>query len=83
MNQFKVGYAAANIDPMTGIEVCGYYQVRISEGNLDPLEVCVTALELGEKRVAMIALDLCYLETPLNDAIKEEVSKKIVLFILQ
>ncbi|MBQ2999356.1 MAG: DUF2070 family protein [Clostridia bacterium] len=75
MNQLKVGYAVANIDPMIGIEVCGYYQVRISEGNLDPLEVCVTALELGEKRVAMIALDLCYLETPLNDAIKEEVSK--------
>jgi len=75
MNQLKVGYAVANIDPMIGIEVCGYYQVRISEGNLDPLEVCVTALELGEKRVAMIALDLCYLDTPLNDAIKEEVSK--------
>ena len=75
MNQLKVGYAALNIDPMIGIEVSGYYQVRISEGNLDPLEVCVTAFELGEKRVAMIALDLCYLDTPLNDKIRATVSE--------
>ena len=74
MNQLKVGYAVANIDPMIGIEVCGYYQVRISEGNLDPLEVCVTTLALGDKKVAMVALDLCYVDTPLNDAIKAEVS---------
>ena len=75
MNQLKVGYAVANIDPMIGIEVSGYYQVRISEGNLDPLEVCVTALELGEKRVAMIALDLCYLDTSVNDKIRKTVSE--------
>ena len=60
---------------MIGIEVSGYYQVRISEGNLDPLEVCVTALELGEKKVAMISLDLCYLDTPVNDKIRVAVSE--------
>ena len=75
MNQLKVGYAVSNIDPMIGIEVSGYYQVRISEGNLDPLEVCVTALELGEKKVAMISLDLCYLDTPVNDKIRVAVSE--------
>lgn len=75
MNQFKVGYAVSNIDPMIGIEVCGYYQVRISEGNLDPLEACVTALELGDKRIAMIALDLCLLHTSVNDKIRVAVSE--------
>ncbi|MBO5938995.1 MAG: hypothetical protein J6Q82_05800 [Clostridia bacterium] len=75
MNQLKVGYAVSNIDPMIGIEVCGYYQVRISEGNLDPLEACVTALEFGEKRIAMVALDLCLLSTRVNDKIRVAVSE--------
>jgi len=75
MQQLKVGYAVSNIDPMIGIELEGYYQIRKCEGIKDSLEVTVLALECGSKRVALITLDLCLIQTAFANRLRAFVSE--------
>ena len=59
MNNLKAGFGRANINPMMGIHVRGYYQERLADGILDDLEVNVLAVEAGGKKVALVCLDNC------------------------
>lgn len=61
MNIFQTGYASVNINPSLGIAVCGYYVPRFAKGFLDDLEVSALVLSLGEKKIALIAVDSCEL----------------------
>lgn len=61
MNNFQTGYASVNINPSLGIAVCGYYVPRFAKGFLDDLEVSALVLSLGEKKIALIAVDSCEL----------------------
>ena len=74
MNKLKVGYAVANINPMLGIELEGYYQVRVCEGIKDSLEVTALALACGDRRVALVTLDLCLIQTAFADHLREAVA---------
>ena len=61
MNVFQTGYARVNINPPLGIAVCGYCVPRFAKGFLDDLEVSALVLSLGEKKIALIAVDVCEL----------------------
>ena len=53
----KAGVAKVDITPPPGVPMWGY-EVRNSTGTLDPLYARVLVLEVGEKRLALVALDL-------------------------
>ncbi len=54
----KAGAAAVDITPPLGVGMAGYYHARAAEAVHDPLHAKALALELGEARAAVVALDL-------------------------
>ena len=53
----KAGVAKVDITPPVGVPMWGY-SLRDSTGTLDPLYARVLVLEVGDKRMALVALDL-------------------------
>ena len=53
----RAGVAKVDITPPVGVPMWGY-TLRDSTGTLDPLYARVLVLEVGEKRLALVALDL-------------------------
>ncbi len=64
MNRLQVGYAGVNINPELGVAISGYYVPRFAKGFLDDLEASAMALVLGEKKILVLSVDNCLLETP-------------------
>jgi len=53
----KAGVAKVDITPPVGVPMWGY-ELRDSTGTLDPLYARVLVLEVGDKRLALVTLDL-------------------------
>jgi len=53
----RAGVAKVDITPPPGLPLWGY-ELRDATGTLDPLFARVIVLEVGDKRVALVALDL-------------------------
>ena len=53
----KAGIAKVDITPPVGVPLWGY-ELRDSTGTLDPLYARVLVLEVGEKCLALVTLDL-------------------------
>lgn len=74
-NKLNVGYARVNITPPMGINIAGYFKVRLAEGVLDELEACCVALGSGDTKALLITVDHCGLGkavlTPIREAISE------------
>ena len=69
----KVGYAQEVMTPPTGIDLAGYFNVRLNEGMYDDLFVKVIAIEIDGKRTGLVTLELCSIVKPLFEAIKAKV----------
>lgn len=59
MNNLKVGFARLDVTPALGIEIAGYYKVRIADGVLDNLEANAVAFSDGKKTAVIISVDHC------------------------
>ncbi len=59
MKNFKAGFSEVNANPPLGIGVAGYYIPRFAKGFIDDIEVKTLVLELGEKQIALISVDVC------------------------
>ena len=59
---FKAGVAQADITPAPGLPMYGYFERiknhQLASGTLDPLYARVLVMETGDKRVALVTLDL-------------------------
>ncbi len=55
--------------------MCGYYEKRFVKGIADDLFARVVAFDDGEKKAAVIALDLCYLDQEQFDVIKKAITE--------
>ena len=75
MNNLQTGYASVNINPPLGIAVCGYYVPRFAKGFLDDLEVSTLVLSTDEKKIALIAVDVCELYEANIKAFTEAIEK--------
>ena len=67
---FTAGVAKVDLDPPLGAPMSGY-QVRYAAGRHDPIEARVLAISDGNRRVAIVTLDLCFpFEPPAMDEIR-------------
>lgn len=57
MNRFYAGFARANVTPMMGIGLSGYFIPRYADGILDELEVNALAVAQGDSKVLLISVD--------------------------
>ena len=69
----KTGYAKICINPPYGAPITGYYEARFTKGIADNLYARAVVFDDGEKKAAVIALDLCFLDQPVYDAIKDTI----------
>jgi len=69
----KAGYAQEIITPPAGVDLAGYFNVRLNEGYYDDLYVKVAALEIDGKRTAIISLDLCYVKNDMFEVLKKRI----------
>ena len=71
---FKIGYAQEVITPPTGVDLAGYFNVRLNEGMYDDLFVKVVMVESKGKRFGFMTFDLCSIVKPLFDALEREIT---------
>lgn len=72
---FRVGVAAADITPVLGTPMAGYYHSRGADGVLDPLFSKALIVESGNERIALVALDLIGVTRDVTDRAREEVER--------
>ena len=69
----KVGYAQEIITPPTGVDLAGYFNLRLNEGMYDDLYVKVIAMDVDGKRTALVSFDLCSIAGVMFDALKKRI----------
>jgi hypothetical protein len=74
---FKAGAAKVDITPPPGLPMYGYMdRTQLSAGTLDPLYARVVVLEVEEKRLALVTLDLGRVFGPASlSSLREQVAK--------
>lgn len=76
MNNLKVGFGRSNINPPMGIEIGGYYKLRLADGVLDDLEINAIALNDGKKTILMVTVDHCGLKREIMELFKAQITEK-------
>lgn len=76
MNKLMAGFARANITPMLGIGVAGYFVPRRAEGVLDELEAAALALGDGGNRVLLIGVDSEGIAREVLQEFRENISRE-------
>ncbi len=75
MNKLNVGFAKVNINPPLGIDVAGYYVPRFAKGFLDDLEANTMVLSCGDKKIALISVDVCGIETKFGEDVRTKIAE--------
>ena len=73
---FKIGYAQEIFTPPTGVDLAGYFNLRLNEGMYDDLMVKCVAFELKGKKFGILSFDLCSIAEPLFNVLKEHITAK-------
>ncbi|MBQ4328850.1 MAG: hypothetical protein IJC27_03905 [Lentisphaeria bacterium] len=73
MSSFEFGYAQADITPVRGIPLAGYFNPRPNKGAFDRLAVKAAVFRTGEKVAAIVSYDVCLL----NPAFLREIDRKL------
>ena len=76
-NRLKIGYSKVDITPKLGVNLAGYFQERIADKVLDPLEACAVAVSDGERCAVLITVDLCSMQTEVFDYLREGIASEI------
>lgn len=76
INNLKVGFARVNITPMMGINISGYFQVRLADGVLDDTEINAIAVNSFNDTVLMLSIDICGITANILKEFRERTSAK-------
>ena len=76
INNLKVGFARVNVTPMMGINISGYFKVRLADGVLDDLEINAIAVNSGKNTVLMLSIDHCGINADVLKEFRERISEK-------
>lgn len=79
MNKLNAGYSKVQITPPMGINIAGYFQVRLASGVLDDLYACTLALSVEDKTVVLVNLDIISIDGDGADIIRDYVSRELGL----
>ncbi|MBQ7247254.1 MAG: hypothetical protein IJS22_04090 [Lachnospiraceae bacterium] len=72
---FSAGFSRKTITPDPGLDMCGYYVARVSEGALDDLQVNTAALSAGDETLLIIGLDLHYVMDRSTELLRSRISE--------
>ena len=69
----KVGFSKICINPPFGAPIVGYYEERLTKGILDDLFIRAVVFDDGNKKAAIIAIDICELPQRFFDTMKDTI----------
>lgn len=77
-----VGWSSADITPPHPVALVGQYHTRVSQGALDPLTLTALALETRgpdgkNEQAVLISCDLCFVEIPVIERLREALRSRI------
>ena len=72
---FYAGFARADITPMFGIPITGYYKPRYAEGVLDALEINAVAVKKNNNTALLFTIDNCGVGSNVLDVYRKEIAK--------
>jgi neutral ceramidase len=72
----QAGFGAVEITPPVGIKMCGALEPRISVGTTDPLMAKTLVATDGEKRIAIVGVDIVGLPRALVDQAIDEAAQR-------
>ncbi len=75
-NSLQVGFARVNMTPPMGVNISGYYKVRIADGVLDELTLNAVAFKNGDKTYVIVTADHCGIRMYLVNDFKAEITKR-------
>ena len=74
--QLRLGVASADITPLPGTPMAGYYTPRFATGAHDPLQAKAMVLEESGTRVAIVACDLVSLPRELSQRARQIITER-------
>jgi hypothetical protein len=73
---FQAGFGAVEITPQVGVKMCGALEPRVSIGTTDPLMSKAFVVAGGEKRIAVVGVDIVGLPKALVDKAIDEAVRR-------
>ena len=74
---FKTGFAQEIITPPIGVDLAGYFNLRLNRGMYDDLYVKALAMECDGKRFGLVSFDLCHADGPFFDTLFDRLEKEL------
>ncbi len=72
----KAGFARLDMTPPFGTPLAGYYEMRYTDGVLDPISLNALALNDGERTVVIITADVLMVRMDVCDKLREMISER-------
>ena len=72
----KAGFARLDVTPPLGVPLAGYYEKRIADGVLDPIQVNAVAVANGERTLVIITADVIMISAAECDRLKEMIHER-------
>ena len=72
----KVGFARVDMTPPLGTHLCGYFHARPADGIISPLYINTVAFDDGEKKAALVVLDLEGMSRDNNEVLRKKIAEK-------
>lgn len=76
INVLKVGFSRVNVTPPMGINISGYFKIRLADGVLDDLEVNAVAANVKNKTVLLLTVDNCGIRASILNEFRVRISEK-------
>lgn len=75
MNNLFAGFSRVDVTAPMGVNISGYYKIRLADGVLDPQEVNALALASGEDRVLLLSVDNCGMKGEITAQYRAHISE--------
>ena len=75
MSLLQAGFGRANVTPMLGIPIAGYFKPRYADGVLDELEVNALAVACGDEKVVLMTIDNCGIRRAVLDPVRQQIAQ--------
>jgi hypothetical protein len=72
----KAGFARLDVTPPLGVPLAGYYEKRIADGVLDPIQVNAVAVANGERTLVIITADVIMISAVECDRLKQMIHER-------
>ncbi len=75
-NTLQAGFARVDMTPPMGVNIAGYYKIRIADGVLDELSLNALALKNGDKTYLFVTADHCGITMKLIKEFKDAITAR-------